>query len=483
MRASSLERLLLFLADFTALYSCFVLAYWVQFHSGWIPDKYDPSRSFADYQQAGFLVTFLWQALFAITGLYRKWLLESRTYQLLSVAKVIGAGLLLLLAALFGNEIVTRLFEPSGTSFSPFTYGSRFYLVLGYGLSSIFAIGGLRMAVYWFLRRLLTKGFGADRVLLLGATDAGAMVLQELRANPQLGQRVVGVLDERFSVLPRDFENLPMLGKYTDLPQVVREKHISSIIICHESSSVQEITRVLVWAAPLPLHIYVIPDLYDVVSGHFKANLVHQVELKELFAFNMPPWQVHMKRLIDVVVASGLLLCTAPVLLLTALAIKLDSKGPILYSQERVGLYGRRFMVHKFRSMCTDAEKNGPQWAKKNDSRVTRVGKFIRRTRIDEIPQLLSVLKGEMSMVGPRPERAHFIDRLRNEIPFYVSRLKMKPGLTGWAQVRHHYDTSIEDVHKKLRYDLYYFENMSLLLDLQILFRTVYVVLTGKGAQ
>ena len=177
------------------------------------------------------------------------------------------------------------------------------------------------------------------------------------------------------------------------------------------------------------------------------------------------------------------MLCTFPISLLAALAIKLDSKGPIFYSQERVGLYGKRFMVHKFRTMRTDAEKNGAQWATKNDPRITRVGHFLRKTRIDELPQLLCVLRGDMSMVGPRPERAVFIEKLREQIPFYIGRLKMKPGLTGWAQVRHHYDTSLEDVQKKLEYDMYYYENMSLLLDFQILFRTIYVVLTGKGAQ
>jgi len=197
----------------------------------------------------------------------------------------------------------------------------------------------------------------------------------------------------------------------------------------------------------------------------------------------MPFWQVRVKRMMDITVASILLFLTSPLLLLASVAIKLDSKGPVFYSQERVGLYGKRFMVHKFRTMRTDAEKDGPQWAKKIDTRITRAGLFLRKTRIDELPQLLCVLNGDMSMVGPRPERAFFIEQLREQVPFYISRLKMKPGLTGWAQVRHHYDTSIEDVQKKLQYDMYYFENMSLLLDIQILFRTIYVVLTGKGAQ
>ncbi|HEX2612724.1 MAG TPA: sugar transferase, partial [Fibrobacteria bacterium] len=154
-----------------------------------------------------------------------------------------------------------------------------------------------------------------------------------------------------------------------------------------------------------------------------------------------------------------------------------------LYAQERVGQYGRIFLLFQCRTMRTDAEAAGPQWASQNDPRITRIGRFLRKTRLDEIPQLWNVLIGDMSLVGPRPEREHFINQLRNEVPLYLQRLKMKPGLTGWAQVKHHYDTSIEDVKTKVLFDLWYFENMSLPLDAVILLRTVWVVLTGKGAQ
>ena len=198
---------------------------------------------------------------------------------------------------------------------------------------------------------------------------------------------------------------------------------------------------------------------------------------------NLLPWQANVKRVMDICIAVFLLIITSPLLLLTAIAIKLDSKGPVFYKQQRIGLYSRPFTVYKFRSMRTDAEKDGPQWAKKNDSRITRVGKIIRKFRIDEVPQLLCVLQGDMSMVGPRPERSVFIEELRKTIPFYASRLKMKPGLTGLAQVRHHYDNDIEDVKIKLGYDIYYLSNASILLDIQILIRTIYVVITGKGAQ
>ena len=173
----------------------------------------------------------------------------------------------------------------------------------------------------------------------------------------------------------------------------------------------------------------------------------------------------------------------APVMLMTALMIKLDSPGPILYRQERVGLGGKGFMCIKFRSMRTDAEKDGvARWASKNDSRITRVGAFIRKTRIDELPQLFSVLRGEMSMVGPRPERPSFVAQLREQIPYYDLRHTVKPGLTGWAQVRYAYGASLEDARKKHQFDLYYVKNNSLLLDLQVLIETVSVVLFREGA-
>jgi len=186
------------------------------------------------------------------------------------------------------------------------------------------------------------------------------------------------------------------------------------------------------------------------------------------------------KRLFEILFSIGLFLFTLPVFVLTALAIKLESPGPIFYQQERNGLNGRVFRVIKFRSMRVDAEKNGPQWAAKNDSRVTRVGQFIRKTRIDELPQLINVLRGEMSLIGPRPERPIFTEQFEKEIPGFKKRLLVKPGLTGWAQVNGGYDITPKE---KLELDLYYIENQSFSLDLQILLKTIWVVLSGSGAR
>lgn len=227
------------------------------------------------------------------------------------------------------------------------------------------------------------------------------------------------------------------------------------------------------------------------IATHFEKTL-GQIRLDSVSAgwlifgegFEQGFLRAMVKRLFDIVCATLLILLTFPIMLVTAVLIVLESGAPILYLQERVGLNGRLFNVIKFRSMRTDAEKDGkPRWATAADDRVTRVGRFIRKLRIDELPQLFSVLSGDMSLVGPRPERPYFVDKLTQEIPYFAVRQSVKPGVTGWAQVRYQYGASVEDSAEKLQYDLYYVKNHSLFLDLVVLFETVSVVLLGKGAQ
>lgn len=227
------------------------------------------------------------------------------------------------------------------------------------------------------------------------------------------------------------------------------------------------------------------------MATHFE-RMLGQIRLDALKAgwlifgegFSQGLVRTTVKRLFDIVSALILLILTSPVMLLATILIALEDGFPVLYRQERVGLNGRLFTVIKFRSMRRDAEADGnPRWATANDDRVTRAGRIFRKLRIDELPQLFSVMKGDMSMVGPRPERAFFVDELTRQIPFYAIRHSVKPGVTGWAQVRYHYGASVDDAAQKLQYDLYYVKNHSLLLDLVVMFETVSVVLGGKGAQ
>jgi sugar transferase (PEP-CTERM system associated) len=227
------------------------------------------------------------------------------------------------------------------------------------------------------------------------------------------------------------------------------------------------------------------------IATHFEKTLA-QIKISHVNAgwlifgdgFNQGMVRTFVKRTFDLVFSGLLLVLSSPIMLLAALAVRLESRGPVFYKQERVGLNGTTFDVVKFRSMRTDAEKDGkPRFASKNDDRVTRVGRFIRRVRIDELPQLFNVLRGEMSLVGPRPERPFFVDDLTTKVPYYAVRHSVKPGVTGWAQVRYEYGSTLEDSVEKLQYDLYYVKNHTLFLDLLILLETVAVVLTGKGAR
>jgi exopolysaccharide biosynthesis polyprenyl glycosylphosphotransferase len=480
MLARKFEKYLIFVSDVVAFNLAFALIFWMRYKSGFFPESLDPDKSFGHFTRITFVLSLIWIAYFFISGLYRDWYLQSRAVQLLVVSKEITTGCLIIFAVTTGSDILEQIYDHKLDHV--FTW-SRAASFMSYWGTFLLSVNGFRMVAQALVRRLLRKGIGLDRVLILGATEAGHKMRQELLAVPEMGWQPFGYVDENASLKGKEFQGFPVLGKYADLPDIIAEHRIGGIIISHESASHNEIIRVLSHVSEFPLSIFIVPDLYDVASGHFKTSAVHGITLKVLFPEHMPVWEAQIKRLMDIAFSVTVLALGFPLMALTALLIKLDSKGPVFYSQERIGQYGKRIRVHKFRTMRTDAETGGPQWAKAGDTRVTRLGRFLRRSRIDELPQLWCILIGDMSLVGPRPERQHFINQLKHEVPLYLRRLKMKPGLTGWAQVKHRYDTNIDDVKTKVLFDLWYFENMSLSLDLLILLRTVWVVITGHGAR
>jgi len=275
---------------------------------------------------------------------------------------------------------------------------------------------------------------------------------------------------------------VPLLGAIADLPEVVQNNHVEEILIALENKDRKKIYDVISKTDGLPVRLKIMPDLYSIITGQVRTNQIYGFPLIEILPQLMPTWEKRVKRLIDVLVSTVVLVVGAPVWLVVALLIKMDSPGPVIYSQDRVGQHGKIFRIYKFRSMIKDAEKmTGPKWAEKDDPRITRVGKWIRKLRIDEVPQFWNVLKGEMSLVGPRPERPYFVEKLKKELPLYSRRLRVRPGITGWAQIKGAYDASIDDVKQKLQYDLFYLENMSLRMDLKIILNTIYVMLIGKG--
>jgi sugar transferase (PEP-CTERM system associated) len=324
---------------------------------------------------------------------------------------------------------------------------------------------------------------GRTRILILGAGPAAVLVTDTLRQNdPQAD--VVGYYPS-----PAETELAVDAGKVLSnqrsLTDTARDLRVDEIVVALTERR----------SGAMPLRDLLDCKLFGIkvcdVNTHFEKTL-GQIRLGFANAgwmifgdgFNQGLWRTVIKRVFDIFTAALLLVLATPIMLVAAVVIKLDSRGPVFYRQERVGLNGSPFQVIKFRSMRQDAEKDGkPRWASVHDDRVTKVGHFIRRTRIDELPQLWNVFKGEMSMVGPRPERPFFVEQLTQQIPYFAVRQSVKPGVTGWAQVRYQYGATVEDSIEKLQYDLYYVKNHTLFLDIVILFETVAVVLTGKGAR
>jgi len=324
--------------------------------------------------------------------------------------------------------------------------------------------------------------------MVVGLQAIGKLVAEELLKQKKLGMEVVGFVGQSAGLLTLSYGNpvrvsLPVYQS-SSLMDLFERKNVNRILLAGVDSCSDVVGRELV---TLRTRGIAIEDCHS-----FYERLVSKIAIADL----SPEWIVRSKgfrrnwlimftkRVVDIVISAVGLLLSLPITVLTAVAIKLDSPGPILYRQERVGQNDELFTIYKFRSMCESAEANGgPVWAAEDDPRVTRVGKIIRKMRIDEIPQMINVLKGQMSLVGPRPERAFFVQTLNKKIPYYSLRHSIKPGITGWAQICYSYGDSEKDAIEKLQYDLYYIKNMSPLFDLQIIFESLKVVLLGKGAR
>ena len=331
-----------------------------------------------------------------------------------------------------------------------------------------------------------TSAIITRRVLVLGVGRDAAMVNEALDNASIRGLAVVGFYsidtDQQVdAALPAS----KILPPSKSIGEIARQLNVSEIVLAtrERRGGTLPLTDLL----NCKLQGIKVTDLsafYEQHQSKVRIDLLRESWFIFGDGFRQHKMRVFVKRTFDIIASSTLLILSLPVMLFAAIAIKLESAGPVIYRQPRVGLGGNLFDVLKFRSMCADAEKDGkPQWAQAGDSRVTRVGRFMRLTRIDELPQLLTVLKGEMSLVGPRPERPYFVDQLVQQIPFYGARHSVKPGVTGWAQVRHHYGASVDDSSDKLQYDLYYVKNHTLFFDILVLFHSVRVVLFARGSR
>ncbi len=322
-------------------------------------------------------------------------------------------------------------------------------------------------------RALQARGYGRTRVVVVGEGDAALAVLQRISSSPRLGYDIVGTIQFDNA---RTWSDAPQLGTVDDLSRVIEREQVDEVIIAAPEATSQEMIRVISKCDRSTISIKVYPDVFQIMAGQMTMGELGGLPLLNVRDVALRGWKLTLKRGLDVTLSLIGFVLISPFLLALALIIKLDSRGPAFYAQERMGLDGEPFWCIKFRSMRTDAEKGGPGWTVKDDPRVTRLGKFIRRTNLDELPQLVNVLKGEMSLVGPRPERPVYVEEFRKQIPRYMERHREKSGITGWAQVNGlRGDTSIEE---RTKYDLWYIENWSLWLDIRIIWRTIWNTLS-----
>ena len=342
------------------------------------------------------------------------------------------------------------------------------------------------LIVRWFILTIVKRNIKQGKVgfntLVIGGNDKAIDIYKRVSESP----KALGNIFKGFIYSNKESSNgmsnyLPKLGALENLENIIDEYEIEEVIVAVDSSEHHLLENILTRLSYRPVIVKVLPDLYDIISGSVKTSNVYDAVLIHIHPDLMPDWQRVCKRTIDIVASIFALIILAPVYLFAAIKVKLSSHGPIIYKQKRIGRFGKIFYIYKFRSMKVDAEKNGPALSSDEDPRITSWGKVMRKWRIDELPQFVNILKGDMSLVGPRPERQHFIDIISKTHPHYKYLHKVKPGITSWGMVQFGYAENVDEMIERMKYDLLYIENCSLALDAKIMLYTLLVIFQGRG--
>lgn len=351
---------------------------------------------------------------------------------------------------------------------------------LVFGLQFVFTFVPRLFIVSYIVRRIQSRKAGF-KTLLVGGSEKAVEIFKEISELPKgIGYDFVGFINLNGvdKMLERE---LPYLGHLDDIEHVIREYEIEEVIIALESVEHDRLKRIISRLEGGDVRIKILPDMYDILSGTVAMSNIFGALLIEVKAEVMPVWQRTLKRLIDVVISLVALILLIPVFIVLAILVKTSSPGPILFLQERIGKNGTPFKIIKFRTMCVDAEQNGPQLSSSDDPRITKIGRFMRKSRLDEFPQFFNVLIGDMSLVGPRPERQFYIDQIAKLEPQFLELTKVRPGITSWGQVKYGYAENVQQMLDRMKYDLLYLKNRSLSLDFKIMLYTVLIIFKGVG--
>jgi exopolysaccharide biosynthesis polyprenyl glycosylphosphotransferase len=451
--------------DAIALVFAFGLGFYVRQRFPLFPVAVEVTPQFSSYGYMLVIHVITLLMIFFIARLYHQRRAASRIDTAYTVAASVSVG------TIMTSGVITIFLK--GTEI-PADYPRQ--MVFYVWIFSIISVIAGRELHRVFTNRARESGLARDRVLVVGSGEVARTIVQQIKQNPQLGYTIAGTVDGEEAV---PVAGVPVIGHKAELPHLIDAYYIDEVIIALPDAPHRELVQLISWCQRGRVSIKIYPDVFAYMAGGMSVDELGGMPLLSVRDVALRGWKLSLKRGLDFIGSAIGLIILSPAMLLTAILIKLESPGPAFFCQERAGLDGRPFPMIKFRSMRGDAEQNGPGWTTKGDPRVTRMGRWIRATNWDEIPNLINVLLGQMSLVGPRPEQPYFVSKFRENIPRYMERHREKSGMTGWAQVNGlRGDTSIEE---RTKYDLWYVENWSMWLDIKIILREIIQTVRRKN--